>query len=241
MKPSRLVLFDIDGTILGTSRTIWKDPVKEVLEKVFADLGEPRTIDTSQYRQGGKTDPQIIHDILGLNGVHEEKVTQLLPAIEKAYLTALRAKIAERPDYIILKPGVEAIIRRLHEHPEVLLGLLTGNFEEGARLKLQPHNLNPYFPFGAFGDGTLQRSDLPQRGLDAAKKYAGHSFSRKEIVIIGDTPNDIHCGRHLHVRVLAVATSNYSYDVLKAEGPDFVFHDLTDTEKVLNAILEPLV
>lgn len=238
MKPSRLVLFDIDGTILGTSRTIWKDPVKEVLEKIFKDIGDPRTIDTSQYRQGGKTDPQIFYDILGLNGIPEERVTQLLPIMRDEYLKALRAKIAERPDYIILKPGVVRLIQKIHSHPEILMGLLTGNYEEGARLKLQPHDLNQYFPFGAFGDGTRQRSDLPQRGLDAAEKYAGHKFFRKEIVLIGDTPNDIHCGRHLHVRVIAVATSNYSVDVLRAEGPDYVFENLSDTEKVLQAILE---
>ncbi|HTA76555.1 MAG TPA: HAD family hydrolase [bacterium] len=238
MKPSRLVLFDIDGTILGTSRTIWPDPVKEVMEMVLKEAGIPQTIDTSQYRQGGKTDPQIFYDILGLNGLSEEKITLLMPRLREAYLKALRDKITQRPDYIILKPGVEAIIQKLHEHPEVLMGLLTGNFEEGARLKLQPHNLNQYFPFGAYGDGTRQRSDLPQRGLDAAEKYAGHRFSAKEIVLIGDTPNDIHCGRHLNVRVIAVATSNYSLEVLKAENPDYVFPDLTDTEKVLNAVLE---
>ncbi len=240
MKPSRLVLFDIDGTILGTSRAIWKDPVKEVLEKVFADLGDPRMIDTSQYRQGGKTDPQIFHDILGLNGIEEERVELLLPTIQRAYLDALGKMVQERPDYIILKPGVVRLIQKIHEHPEILMGLLTGNFEEGARLKLQPNNLNQYFPFGAFGDGTRLRSELPQRGLDAAEKYAGHQFSRKEIVLIGDTPNDIHCGRHLHVRVIAVATSNYSMDVLRAESPDYVFEDLTQTDKVLNAIMEHL-
>jgi phosphoglycolate phosphatase len=240
IKPSRLVLFDIDGTILGTSRTIWADPMREVMEKVFADVGDPRTIDTSQYRQGGKTDPQIFYDILMMNGVSEEKVTSLMPKLRADYLQALRNKITEQPDYIILKPGVEAVIQRLYEHPEVLMGLLTGNFEEGARLKLQPHHLNQYFPFGAFGDGTRQRSDLPQRGVDAAEKYAGHRFSNKEIVIIGDTPNDIHCGRHLNVRVLAVATSNYSLEVLKAEKPDYVFADLTDTDKVMDAVLEHL-
>jgi phosphoglycolate phosphatase-like HAD superfamily hydrolase len=120
------------------------------------------------------------------------------------------------------------------------MGLLTGNFEEGARLKLQPPDLNRYFPFGAFGDGARQRVELPVRGVEAAEKYTGQRFSEKEIVIIGDTPNDIHCGRHLNVRTIAVATSHYPLEELKAEGPDFVFSDLTDTEKVLSAILEHL-
>src|ERR1700734_3099975 len=119
VKPSRLVLFDIDGTILGTSRTIWSDPMREVMEQVFAEIGDPRKIDTSQYRQGGKTDPQIFYDILMLNGISEEKVASLMPKLRADYLQALWAKVTERPDYIILKPGVEAVIRRLHEHPEV--------------------------------------------------------------------------------------------------------------------------
>jgi phosphoglycolate phosphatase-like HAD superfamily hydrolase len=240
MKPTRLVLFDIDGTILGTSREIWPDPMKEVMEKVLGEAGQFRTVDTTAYRQGGKTDPQIFHDVLGLNGFSEKQIAPLLPRFEKVYLQALQDKVTERPDYVILKPGVETLVQRLHEHPEVLLGLLTGNYEVGARLKLQPPNLNRYFPFGAFGDGTRQRSDLPQRAVDAAEKITGYRFSNKEIVIIGDTPNDVQCGRHLNVRSVAVATSNYSIEILKAEKPDYVFADLTDTDKVLQAILEPI-
>jgi phosphoglycolate phosphatase-like HAD superfamily hydrolase len=128
----------------------------------------------------------------------------------------------------------------LHSHPDVLLGLLTGNFEEGARIKLEVHSLNKYFGFGAFGDGARQRSDLPQRAVDAAKHHKGHHFTEKEIVIIGDTPNDIHCGRHLRVRTIAVATGPFTMEQLAAEKPDFVFPNLGDKAKVIPAILEPL-
>ncbi len=240
MKPNRLVLFDIDGTILSTDRSIWEDPFREGMEKAFREAGDPRSIDTHQYRMGGKTDTQIIHEILSQNGIDDSIIARMLPSIAKTYMGLLRAKVQERPDYIKLKPGVVALLAELHQHPDVLLGLLTGNFEEGAYLKLSAHGLDRYFTFGAFGENARQRSELPQRALDAAEKKYGHRFSKKEIVIIGDTPNDIHCGRHLHVRTIAVATGPFSVEDLTAEKPDFVFPDFRDKAKVLSAILDIL-
>jgi len=201
MKPSRLVLFDIDGTILTTQRQAWENPFKDAMEQVFAEEDQPRTIDTGQYKPGGKTDTQIIYEILDQNGVPEELVEKFLPKIRTKYLSLLKNVIEGEPDYVQLKPGVKELLADLKPHPEILLGLLTGNFEEGA------------------------------------KRLTGHSFSKKEIVLIGDTPNDIHCGRHLHVRVIAVATGPFTVDQLQAEKPDFVFPDLTDKAKVLDAIL----
>ncbi len=107
-------------------------------------------------------------------------------------------------------------------------------------MKLSAHGLDRYFTFGAFGENARQRSDLPPRALEAAEKKYGHRFSKKEIVIIGDTPNDIHCGRHLHVRTIAVATGPFTEEELAAEKPDFVFADFQDKPKILSAILDSI-
>ena len=240
MKPARLALFDIDGTILTTVRSAWENPFKDAMEKAFAEAGDPRTIDTGQYRPGGKTDTQIIYEILGQNGIAEGRIGGLLPRIKAHYLSLLKRVIEGNPEYVTLKPGIRELLADLHNHPDVLLGLLTGNFEEGARIKLGVHDLNKFFGFGAFGENARQRSELPQRAVDAAKRHKGHHFTAKEIVIIGDTPNDIHCGRHLNVRTIAVATGPFTLDQLEAEKPDFAFVNFLEKERVLSALLDPL-
>ena len=240
MSQPRLILFDIDGTMISTDRKAWENPFKDAMEEALAEAGEPQSINTSMYKSGGKTDTQIIYEILDGNGFPEQTIARLFPLIRKKYLELLRKTVEVNPEYVALKPGVRELLEDLQKRPEVVLALLTGNFEEGARIKLGAHGLNSYFSFGAFGEGARVRSDLPQRALDEARKHHPHPFSKKEIVIIGDTPNDVHCGRHLHVRVIGVATGPYSMDELKAEGADFVFADLRDKARVVEAILDPL-
>jgi phosphoglycolate phosphatase-like HAD superfamily hydrolase len=237
-KPARLMLFDIDGTLLSTYRKGWEEPFKSAIEVTFRELNIPVTVDASRFRAGGKTDPQIIWELLG-GAVTEDVFTQALPLIQKRYLRSLRDKV-KGPQHVQLKPGVKELLPALEGRKDLLLGLLTGNFEEGARWKLETHKLNRYFPFGAFGDGAMKRIDLPPRAIAEAKRVSGHDFTKKEIVIIGDTPNDVQCGKPLDVRTIAVASSNYKMDELAAEKPDFLFQDLTDTEKVIQAILEEI-
>jgi phosphoglycolate phosphatase len=251
MRPTHLVLFDIDGTLISTKRNAWEPPFCESIEEAWMEevklmedsLHEVSKIRTNayKYRPGGKTDTQIIFELLEGMNVAEETIFKMLPAIREKYLVRLR-KVLVDPAVIELKPGIRELLDELSKRREAVLSLLTGNFEEGARIKLSAHGLDEYFEFqtGAFGDYAKQRQELPGRAVEAAHKHRGQRFEGKNIVIIGDTPNDVRCGRHLNVRTIAVATSNYSIEDLKAENPDYAFPDLTDTQKVISAILEPL-
>lgn len=234
MPPQRLLLFDIDGTLLTTVRKAFDFPFSEAIREV---LGVEA--DAANYKAGGKTDPQILHELLASSGLGEAAVEAAIPAIRVRYLEKLRARL-RAPDDAPLKPGVVPLLEALSRRDDARLALLTGNFEAGARVKLGVHDLNRYFPFGAFGDGARDRSPLPARARDEAFRLTGTLFSGKEIVIIGDTPNDIHCGRPLGVRTVAVATGLYGRDQLAAESPDFLFDDFTETSRVVDALLQPM-
>lgn len=251
MNQTHLVLFDIDGTLLSTKRRGWEPPFCEALEEVLMDevafmrdsIQEVAKIRVNayKYRPGGKTDTQIIFELLEGMNVTEEEIHRLLPSFREKYLGKLRKVIQTRED-AELKPGIPELLEALSKRPEAVLSLLTGNFEEGARIKLSTHGLDRYFTFetGAFGDYAKERRELPGRAVEAAHKHLGQRFTDKNIVIIGDTPNDVKCGKHLNVRTIAVATSNYSIEDLRAEQPDYAFPNLTETEKVIAAILDPL-
>jgi len=234
MGSQRLLLFDIDGTILTTIRKAFDFPFSEAIREVLS-----LEADAAQYRAGGKTDPQIIHELLAASGLKPHEVDAAIPAIKSRYLGKMKSRL-QTTDDAVLKPGMVALFETLSLRPEAVLGLLTGNFEEGARAKLALHGLNRFFPFGAFGDGAMDRSPLPLRAVEAAFVHTGVRFSGKDIVIIGDTPRDVECGRPLGVRTVAVATGPYTLDQLRETGPDFLFVDFTDTEKVVDALLKPM-
>jgi phosphoglycolate phosphatase-like HAD superfamily hydrolase len=234
MGSQRLLLFDIDGTILTTVRKAFDFPFSEAIREVLS-----LEANAAQYRAGGKTDPQIIRELLATSGLSPDDVDAAIPAIKSRYLVKMKSRLTH-PEDAPLKPGIDTLLKALSNRSDVVLALLTGNFEEGARAKLSVHDLNRFFPFGAFGDGARDRSPLPKRAVDAAKEITGVSFAGKDIVIIGDTPHDVTCGRPLGVRTVAVATGPYKMEQLRAENPDFLFEDLSDTGKVMDALLSPM-
>lgn len=227
----RLVLLDIDGTILSSNGAAAR-PFRRALEAVFGTSGPMRG-----YSFAGKTDPQIARDLLRLAAVTDETVTEKMERIWPLYVEGLRSELDTAR--VTLFPGVAQLVEWLDADESAVLGLLTGNVEDGARLKLTAAGLDfNVFKIGAFGSDHPERTELPALAIERAERRFGHRFEGKSIVIVGDTPLDIACGAHLGVRTIAVATGSYTAEELAECGPDHLFDSLADTEAVWSAIFD---
>lgn len=227
----RLILFDIDGTLL-TSNGAAGRAFRSALQEVFGTWGP-----TSGYSFAGKTDPQIARELLQGGEVEPERIDRELERLWELYLERLKPALSE--EEMTVFPGVRALLDRLHPEPAAVLGLLTGNVREGARMKLERAELDFHrFVVGAFGSDHADRRELPEVAIRRAEERFGHRFTGKSVVIIGDTPHDISCGAHLGVRTIAVATGSYSAEELQACGPDHLLHSLEDTDAAWRAIFD---
>ncbi|MEX2571199.1 MAG: HAD hydrolase-like protein [Gemmatimonadota bacterium] len=227
---TRLVLFDIDGTILSSNGAAGR-AFRQALEEVFGTSGP-----TEGYSFAGRTDPQIARELLDLAGLEHAEIAAGLDRVWPRYTSLLAEEF--RTAAATVHPGVHALLDRIEAAPDdAVLGLLTGNVVEGARLKLGSAGIDfDRFPVGAFGSDHHDRRELPAVAIDRAEALIGHRFEGKSIVIIGDTPYDVACGEHLGVRAVAVATGTFTAEVLAGCDPDVVFDDLSDTEAVWEAI-----
>jgi phosphoglycolate phosphatase len=229
---SRLVLFDIDGTLLLTAGA----GRRAITQALSDEVDDPAAF--AGVRFDGKTDPQIVVEMLGLAGQAERHESERVRRLCERYVGLLARELERPTTRTTLMPGVEPLLDRLERTPGVLLGLLTGNLAEGAALKLRSAGIDPSrFRVGAYGSDAAHRPALPPIAARRAERYFGRVPSGPEVVIIGDTPADIHCGTGISARALAVATGGYSVADLAACGPHAVFVDLSDTELVLQAIL----
>ncbi|HEY8183770.1 MAG TPA: HAD hydrolase-like protein [Thermoanaerobaculia bacterium] len=218
----KLVLFDIDGTLItdgGASR----DAFAAALLDAFEYNGDLRRYDFS-----GRTDPQIAHMVLRDAGWSERDINARMPGLWEKYLHELEQHERSRVREL---PGIRKLLDTLRRH--VTLGLLTGNIERGARLKLSGPRLNGYFPFGAFGSDSPRREDL----LPIAVQRSGERFNARDVVIIGDSIYDIRCGTPHSATTIAIASGKTSAELLRAENPDHFFASAEDRDGLLAAIL----
>jgi len=227
----KLILFDIDGTLLwpdGAGRAA----MARALTEVFGTAGP-----VDSLPMAGKTDSQIVTELLTAAGLPPEVIQARLAEGFRAMARHLRQTARERQ--VRVCPGVPKLLAQLSAHPDVLLGLLTGNLAATAPIKLRAAGLDPaLFRVGAYGSDSADRSRLPAVAMARAQALTGHTFRGQEVVIIGDTPADVTCGQGLGVKAIGVATGRYPAEVLRAAGADHVFPDLTDTQAVLRAIWE---
>lgn len=228
----RLVLFDIDGTLLSAGGAGAR-ALRDALLEVFGETGP-----IGAYSMAGRTDPQIVRELMTATGRTVEEIEPRYEAVWERYLRNLRGEVARTE--IQALPGVPALLDRVEAGGEpTLLGLLTGNVMDGARMKVDAAGLGfDRFRVGAYGSDHGDRPELPAVAVRRARDLTGLEFAGKEIVIIGDTPFDIACGEHLGVRTIAVATGGHPAEELAACEPDYLFDDLTDADAVWRAIAE---
>ncbi|MCB1033585.1 MAG: HAD hydrolase-like protein [Acidobacteria bacterium] len=214
----RLVLFDIDGTLLRCGRQVAR-VFTACLEEVYGTAGH-----LEGYSFAGRTDPGIVLDLMASAGLDRDTVVAGLPRMRRLYLERLAETLdASR---MSLLPGVLELLERLSAQPDVTVGLLTGNWRGGARVKLGKFGLNRFFSFGAFGEDGFVRRDLLPRALARAQRSTGRSFRPEETLLVGDSVLDVDCGRVHGVAVLAVATGFTAAADLDAAGARWVVPDL---------------
>ncbi|HTI65604.1 MAG TPA: haloacid dehalogenase-like hydrolase [Gemmatimonadaceae bacterium] len=227
----KLVLFDIDGTILLTNGA-GKRAVHRALADVFGATGP------ADHRFDGKTDPQIVRELMRLEGHADEHIDARMQALLDRYVLYLHEELqaSERP--VRVMPGVFDLLGALEARPDVLMGLLTGNLAAGARAKLAAAGIDPRrFRVGAYGSDHEIRGELPAVAQRRAREELGIAVEGSDVVVIGDTPADLHCGRSIGARAIGVATGHYSVEELRSHAPAAVFQDLSCTADVLRAII----
>lgn len=225
----RLVLFDIDGTLLRDGMAA-KIAFARALRETYQTTGP-----IESFRFAGMTDPECVTEIMRAAGIEDPVIRDRREACLRRYVENLTAEVRLHQDAVLF-PGVRELLEKLDKLDTVLVGLLTGNVSRGAELKLRRWNLEPYFRFGAYGDDHENRAELARIALEKARAISGHPFRGSETTVIGDTPKDIACARAIGARAVAVATGTVSRDVLLHSEPDALLDSLEDHEAAFRAL-----
>jgi phosphoglycolate phosphatase len=222
----RFILFDIDGTLTdsaGAGRRALNLAMGEVtgLEDSFRGVGF-----------AGKTDLQIIREGLEEHGL--ETRDSMISTLAARYLVHLRREVAKGGGHV--KVGVRELLQTLQKTDTHVLGLLTGNLEEGARIKLEAFELNRFFPVGAYGSDAEDRNLLLPIALRRLREQLGLPLRPCDCVVIGDTPKDVDCARIHGAPSIAVATGPIPLEILRETGADLILADLSDTAGIMDWI-----
>ena len=214
---NKLVLFDIDGTLINSGEAgarALNNSFRQVfsINNAFAGI-----------RMAGKTDIQIIKECLAFHGL--QSGDGILSSVLSEYLNSLRIEVNNNRKH--LQPGVIDLLNSLKKMEGYWLGLLTGNIEEGARIKLGVFGLNEYFPIGAFGSDDEDRNSLLSIVIKKFKGMTNIDINYKDCIVIGDTPLDVECAKPFGATAVAVSTGPYSYESLLETKADYVLRDMS--------------
>jgi phosphoglycolate phosphatase-like HAD superfamily hydrolase len=210
------VLFDIDGTLLvtgGAGAVAW--------QRAFLEMhGIEANID--ENTRAGMTDPEIaeivFREVIGRAGSPQERAEAIA-----GYLSHLQDAVNESEGYRVM-PGIEDLLARLAGEG-ILLGIVTGNIEAAAHIKLARGDLNRYFAFGGYGSDARDRTELTRKALERGAEVAGKPLATEATIAVGDTPRDVKAGHGAGIRVVGVATGSFSVDELRRAGADWAIPD----------------
>jgi phosphoglycolate phosphatase len=229
----RVVLWDIDGTLVRASRGgVFKDYTTPALLRVFGTAGRLHDLSVS-----GMTDLQIVCEALGREGFTTEQIAARGPDICEQYLAELE-RLTDHGSLYSALAGAREALEAVERSPRHLSALLTGNVRTAAYWKLRAVGLEGFFRLpGAFGEDSHDRRELPALAAARIGRRLGRALAPRQLVVVGDTPNDIACARHFGARAVAVATGrSYSAEELHEHGPDAVLPDLSDTERFMRLL-----
>jgi phosphoglycolate phosphatase len=231
--PSRLVLFDIDGTLLH-SQGIGKRAMKEALITVYGTAG---SIDTCAV--GGRSYRQIVEDALFGTDISQDQISQKWCTYNEEVARIMKEIVQQEPGWIYPLPGGIALVDALAHNPMVVLGIITGNSVDPSWIKLEQAGYKvDQFKVNVFGDEAITRSGLVSLARQRAAALTGISFPGQSTIIVGDTVNDVECARQADARSIIVLTGYDTQEVLKASKPDQIFKDLQDIEAIQKAIFD---
>ena len=222
----RLLLFDIDGTLIHSGGAGVR-ALKSAFKERFGVADDLHGIEIA-----GMTDSGIVVSILKKNDI--PATNENIGAFLDSYVHFLSLELPRRKGKLL--PGVLDLLEKLKSRPHLVLGLLTGNVSRGARLKLEHYGVWHFFEFGAFADDHHDRNRLGSFARARAKEKHGREFSPSQIDVIGDTPRDIACGKAIGARTIAVATGTWSREELAKYQPDFLIDDLSDVEGLIHTL-----
>lgn len=232
---TRLLLLDIDGTLLwpsGAGRTA----LQAALNYIYGTAG-----DLENFAFGGFTDRNIIFTLLQTAGLTEVAIAEKFDQISPVMVEEMTTRIARGDHDVQPCRGAIQLLDAVSSRDDVVVGLITGNFRETAHIKLAAAGINSeLFKIGAYGGESRDRADLPTLAVERAFKLTGQQFTGQQIIIIGDTPHDVTCGRGVGARSIAVLTGWSDRAEIEPHNPHYLFDDLSDTQAVLDAIFAPV-
>jgi len=225
-KKMKFILFDIDGTLIDSGGAGVR-ALNIAFEDLFSVADAFRSISMA-----GKTDLQILNEGLKLHNITSSN--GVVPEFFESYITHLRSTIDATEGH--LKAGIREALVEIEKSDDFVLGLLTGNIEQGAMIKLEAFDLAGYFEIGAYGDDDADRNRLLPIAREKLRKSRFLDIDYRDCIVIGDTPRDVECAKPYGAYSIGVATGPYSYGALEEAGADAVFYDLSDTTGFLNVV-----